>query len=155
MTLWYCGEGIIYEGGFIGIVVGQRWWFPRKSSQSVRLFSSLSFPHYRFLYYDEIKDAKDPIDDYEGMIELTVNGHRGRLTKDSCECLMTRGMYQQPDGKYKFNRDNRVKVRWQYFTDSFIFIDLSLTLYIIYSATVSFFFFLHRKQQFNPYILRD
>ncbi|KAK7591022.1 hypothetical protein V9T40_002635 [Parthenolecanium corni] len=64
----------------------------------------------KFLYYDEIKDAKDPIDDYEGMIELTVNGHRGRLTKDSCECLMTRGMYQQPDGKYKFNRDNRVKV---------------------------------------------
>ncbi len=69
------------------------------------------FLNCRFLYYDEIKDAKDPNDNYEIMIDLADDGHHGQLTKESCEYLMTRGMFPRSNGTYSFSRDNRVKVR--------------------------------------------
>ena len=57
-----------------------------------------------------MKDSKDPLDEYEAMIDIAVNGHHGRVSRSGCERLMTRGMYLKEDGKYAFTRDNRVKV---------------------------------------------
>ena len=59
-----------------------------------------------------MKDTKDPMDDYEEMIGIVVNGHHGNVTWDGAKRLMTRGMDLKEDGKYMFTRDNRVKVRY-------------------------------------------
>lgn len=39
-----------------------------------------------------------------------MSGHGGRVTREGCELLMTRGMISRDNGKYSFTRDNRVKV---------------------------------------------
>lgn len=66
----------------------------------------------KFLYYSEVKSSKDPVENYEAMIDTTYEGHNRKLTRKSCEILMIRGMNACGDGTYSFARDNRVKVGW-------------------------------------------
>lgn len=66
----------------------------------------------RFLYYNDVKSSKDPVEKYETMIDITYQGHNNKLSRKSCEILMIRGMTSRGDGTYSFSRDNRVKVGW-------------------------------------------
>lgn len=46
------------------------------------------------------------------MIDTIMKGHNNQLTREACECLLTRGMHSHGKGMYSFSRDNRIKVSY-------------------------------------------
>lgn len=49
---------------------------------------------------------------YEEMVDIVEDAYSGSLTRESCEIMLRRGMYRNPDNPelYHFARDPRLKV---------------------------------------------
>lgn len=84
------------------------------ASPSVRdpaeMVASLGIGVDRYLKYETLPEDKQPCYEYQEMLEIMYDAHKGDITKENCEILMKRGTRKIKQNTYAFSRDVRLKV---------------------------------------------